>query len=92
MIEIGKVFNNEVTGWKRNIEFTYEGKTYGLLLSWDEDYGFDDVVWNENGNVIKRPDWVNDYYSKNIGETGYYSLCFDLDDLTCRKNIWPVSL
>ena len=85
MLDIKRVFNDEVTGWKRNIEFTYNGETYGLLLSWDEDYGFEDVIWNKDGNMISRPDWVKDYMSNSLDdeeEKGIFSFLYDLDALT----------
>jgi len=88
-IEVTGLFNNQVSGWKRNIDFTYNGDTYGVLLECDEHNGYDLNYWEVNGeHTYKQPDWVKDYRSVNLeGESGLFALCFDLDDMTCDMKV-----
>ena len=54
--------SHEETGWKRVINFTYEGNEYESLLFWDEFQGYELIWRSENGEFIsKKPKWAYDW-------------------------------
>ena len=83
-IQIDRITNEEITGWNKNIEFTYDGEGYSVLLNWDTDYGYTIFNWSVNGDFIATPDWVESYKSVDPTsiEKGFFALCTDLDNIS----------
>lgn len=96
MLEIKQMFNDEITGWKRNVEFIYQNKTYNVLISWSEDYGYNflwfkgnynDESYSSDYDFYLEPEWVKNYVSIfNEDLKGSYALFYDLDDLTQKMS------
>jgi hypothetical protein len=89
-LTIDRVTNEEITGWNRNIEFTYNGEGYSVLLNWDTDYGYTIFNWTNNmGHQIAPPSWVKDYKSNDPDfqdEDSHFAFHSDLDRLTNEVN------
>jgi hypothetical protein len=89
-LTIDRMTNEEITGWNKNIEFTYNGEGYSVLLNWDTDYGYTIFNWTNNmGHQIAPPSWVNDYKSDDEGlegEDSHFMFWSDLDRLTNEVN------
>ena len=85
-IQVKQVSNDEITGWERYIEFSYDNKDYSVSLHWDAYDGYDIYSWNniDGNSELSAPDWVKDYKSKSLNgnENGFFALCFDLDDIS----------
>jgi hypothetical protein len=85
-LQIKEVSTDEVTGWVRYIEFSYDNKDYSVKLHWDAYDGYDIYSWNniDGNSEVSAPDWVQNYKSKSLGddENGFFALCFDLDNLS----------
>jgi hypothetical protein len=83
-LTIDRITNEEITGWNKNIEFTYNGEGYSVLLNWDTDYGYTIFNWTNNmGHQIAPPEWSKEYKSKSLeNEIGVFGLCFDLDNIS----------
>lgn len=85
-IQIKETSTDEVTGWVRYIEFSYDNKDYSVKLHWDAYDGYDIYSWNniDGNSEVSAPDWVHNYKSKSLGddEKGFFALCFDLDNLS----------
>ena len=90
-LQIKETSTDEVTGWVRYIEFSYDNKDYSVKLHWDAYDGYDIYSWNNiDGNwEVSAPDWVHNYKSKSLGdnEKGFFALCFDLDELSCKVSV-----
>ena len=89
-LQIDRVYNEEVTGWNKNINFTYNGEGYCVLLNWDTDYGYTIFNWANNlGHQIAPPSWIDNYKSDDEsleGEDSHFALWSDLDRLTNEVN------
>jgi hypothetical protein len=89
-LKIDEVFNEEVTGWNKNIKFTYNSEGYSVLLNWDADYGYTIFNWTNNmGHQIAPPEWSKEYKSDDEYlnmDHPYFALCSDLDRLTNEVN------
>jgi hypothetical protein len=92
-LTIDRMTNEEITGWNKNIEFTYNGEGYSVLLNWDTDYGYTIFNWTNNmGHQIAPPEWSKEYKSDDPdsdyldGEDSHFALCSDLDKLTNEVN------
>ena len=90
ILQIDRVYNEEVTGWNKNINFTYNGEGYCVLLNWDTDYGYTIFNWaNDLGHQIAPPSWIDNYKSDDEsleGEDSHFMLWSDLDRLTNEVN------
>jgi hypothetical protein len=66
---------HEETGWKRRLDFQYEGNDYQLTLFWDEFNGYE-IFWRVPD---KTPDWVVEWDSE-----AHEGMSFEhyLDELT----------
>ena len=66
---------HEETGWKRRLDFQYEGNDYQLTLFWDEFNGYE-IFWRVPD---KTPDWVAEWDSE-----AHEGMSFEhyLDELT----------
>lgn len=72
----------EITGWRRYIYFEYQGKDYGVVLSYDEHQGYDLIFQNENEKeftYFEMPDWANNWEPELHNDMG---LEHYLDELT----------
>ena len=71
---------HEETGWKRRLDFQYEGNDYQLTLYWCEFDGYD-IVWRfcNAKQIIHTPAWVVEWDSE-----AHQDMSFEhyLDDLT----------
>lgn len=89
-LKIDEVFNEEVTGWNKNIKFTYNSEGYSVLLNWDADYGYTIFNWTNNmGHQIAPPEWSKEYKSNDPDfedEDSHFALCSDLDRLGNEVN------
>jgi hypothetical protein len=71
---------NETTGWKRRINFQYEGKDYEAILFWNEFDGYELYWKNDEGYMGgKTPEWAINW-DEDMSEG--YSLEHWLDELT----------
>ena len=75
-IEIQGV-SQEVTAYKKYIDFTYEDKTYGVVLYWDAHDGYE--LWFRSES--STPEWALNW-EDNYPEDG---LCAILDSLSDKK-------
>ena len=77
--------SEESTGWKRWINFTYEGKTYEATLFWDLD-GYELFFNSEDGvaynGMYDMPEWAKEW--DEVNDSGLI-LSHYLDDLTYDK-------
>lgn len=60
----------DVTSYDKNIEFTYNGETYEVILHWDNQQGYE-LMWVTY--VEQTPQWAEDYYDET-GEDLEYAL------------------
>ena len=71
---------HEETGWKRRLDFQYEGNDYQLTLYWSEFDGYD-IVWRfcNSKQIIHTPTWVVEWDSE-----AHQDMSFEhyLDELT----------
>ena len=71
---------HEETGWKRVINFTYDGNKYEVLLFWDEFQGYE-IIWRWRNETLnnKAPEWASEW-----DEDAHDGMTLEhyLDDLT----------
>ena len=69
-----KGVSQEVTAYKKRLDFEYEGKSYGVVLQWDEHEGYD--LWFKSESVT--PEWAIEWDEELHGA----SLEYILDELS----------
>lgn len=73
----------EIDGWRRYIYLEREGKSYELILFWDQFNGYE-ITWRYENEVIisKAPEWATNW---NENAHGNITLEHYLDELTYEK-------
>jgi hypothetical protein len=68
------LINHNDTAWVRDVEITYEGKTYLIKFGWEENYGYEiRQGWSDLPESLR-----NQYESQ-------YDLASELDEATYAK-------
>ena len=56
------------TAYDKDIDFTYEGVKYRVILHWDDHDGFS-ITWLDSENrFITTPDWLEDEDAQFFGQ------------------------